>query len=289
MAFSRGMRFDTHAYCIYGNLSRSLPHGQKQKGEETMSAGINLEKRTTIVTGAARGLGEAISLALAAAGAAVGVLDVSDGAGTVAKIRDAGGRAKFVRCDITDFTQCKNAVQQIESEFGPINILVNNAALYANLERQDFEDIDEKLWNTVMAVNINGVWNMCRAVSPGMRTRKQGSIINISSSTARTGAMRMAHYVTSKAAVIGLTRALARELGEVDVRVNTVSPTLVATESSIGRGSFELASKGAAAQQCLHRNPVADDIVGTVIYLASDLSSFVTGQTLAVDGGLDLL
>jgi NAD(P)-dependent dehydrogenase (short-subunit alcohol dehydrogenase family) len=237
-----------------------------------MPSGINLENRIAIVTGAARGLGEAIALA-----------------GTVAKIRDAGGRAKFVPCDITDFAQCKDAVEQIEKEFGAIDVLVNNAALYANLERQDFEDIQEKLWNTVMSVNITGVWNMCRAVSPGMRARKQGSIINISSSTARTGAMRMAHYVTSKAAVIGLTRALARELGEVDVRVNTVSPTLIATESSIGRGSFELASKGAAAQQCLHRNPVADDIAGTVLYLASDLSSFVTGQTLAVDGGLDLL
>lgn len=254
-----------------------------------MPVPADLSGRVAIVTGASRGLGEAISLALAGAGAAIGVLDVSDGAATVARIRDSGGRAEYRRCDISDFGQCRDAVAAIEAALNPADVLVNNAALYANLERQDFENISEDLWEMVMKVNVTGVWNMCRAVSPGMRQRRKGSIINISSSTARTGAMRMAHYVTSKAAVIGLTRALARELGEVDVRVNTVSPTLVATESSIGRGSFELASKGAAAQQCLHRNPVADDIAGTVVYLASDLSSFVTGQTVAVDGGLDLL
>ncbi len=254
-----------------------------------MPSMVDLKKNTAIVTGAARGLGEAIALALSQAGAAIGVLDVSDGAATVSKIRDAGGRAEFLRCDVTDFAQCRSSVLELEKALGPVDILVNNAARYADLERQDFDAIDEKIWDSVMAVNVTGVWNMCRAAGPAMRARRGGSIINISSSTARTGALGMAHYVTSKAAVAGLTRALARELGDAQVRVNTVSPTLIANDASVGRRGFEVTSKRATSQQCFQRNATMDDITGTVVYLASDLSAFVTGQTLAVDGGLDLL
>ncbi|HEY0105263.1 MAG TPA: SDR family oxidoreductase [Rhizomicrobium sp.] len=262
---------------------------QPQAGEETIGSAIDLRNSTAIVTGAARGLGEAIALALAQAGAAIGVLDVSDGAAAVSKIEDAGGRAKFLRCDIADFRQCRSCVMEFEKALGPVAILVNNAALYAELERQDFDAIDEEIWDAVMKVNITGVWNMCRAVGPTMRARRGGSIINISSSTARTGALGMAHYVTSKAAVVGLTRALARELGDSLVRVNTVSPTLIANESSVNRKGFEGTSRRATSQQCFQRNATVDDITGTVVYLASDLSAFVTGQTLAVDGGFDLL
>jgi len=254
-----------------------------------MPTAVDLTNRTAIVTGAARGLGEAIALALAQAGAAVGVLDVSDGAAAAAKIRDAGGRAAFLRCDVAQFAQCRDAVTEFETAFGPAGILVNNAAVFAGLGRQDFDAIGEDEWDTVLRVNVTGVWNMCRAVAPAMRARRSGSIVNISSSTARTGATGMAHYVASKAAVAGLTRALARELGEAQVRVNTVSPTLIANAASTGRQGFEAVSARAIAQQCFPRNATEDDIVGTVVYLASDLSAFVTGQTLAVDGGLDLL
>ncbi|MEJ0027156.1 MAG: SDR family oxidoreductase [Rhizomicrobium sp.] len=250
---------------------------------------VDLKNSTAIVTGAARGLGEAIALALAQAGAAIGVFDVSDGAATVSKIQDAGGRAIFLRCDIADFRQCRSSVMEVEKALGSVDILVNNAALYADLERQDFDAIDEKIWDAVMTVNVTGVWNMCRAVGPAMRARRGGSIVNISSSTARTGALGMAHYVTSKAAVVGLTRALARELGDSQVRVNAVSPTLIANEASIGRKGFEITSKRATSQQCFQRSAAMDDITGTIVYLASDLSAFVTGQTLAVDGGLDFL
>jgi NAD(P)-dependent dehydrogenase (short-subunit alcohol dehydrogenase family) len=254
-----------------------------------MSPMVDLKNSVAIVTGAARGLGEAIALALAEAGAAIGILDVSDGATVVSKIEGAGGRAKFLRCDVADFEQCRSAIMELETALGSVDILVNNAAVYTGLERQDFDAIDENTWEAVLRVNVTGVWNMCRAAGPAMRARRRGSIINISSSTARTGAMGMAHYVTSKAAVAGLTRALARELGDAQVRVNSVSPTLIANEASVGRKGFEVVSARAMAQQCLPRNATVDDITGTVVYLASDLSAFVTGQTLAVDGGLDLL
>ena len=256
-----------------------------------MARGFDLTGKTAIVTGAAQGLGAAIALALAEAGAPVAILDVADGAEIATRIEGAGGRAIFSRCDVSDFAQCKATVEATEAALGPVNTLVNNAALYGTLKLQPFDTIDESLWNKVMAVNVTGVWNMCRAVAPGMRARKAGSIVNVSSSTARTGVPMFAHYVASKGAVMGLTRALARELGEFDIRVNTLSPTGIANESTraVAGDFFDVAMQDAAAQQCLHRNPQPDEIVGTVVYLAADASAFVTGQTLAVDGGLDLL
>lgn len=256
-----------------------------------MASQFDLSGRTAIVTGAAQGLGRAIALALAEAGAPVGVLDVADGRDTAEAIARAGGKAIFVACDVSDFAQCQAAIAQVEDALGPVHTLVNNAALYGALSLAPFDLIDEALWAKVLSVNVTGVWNMCRAVAPGLRQRQAGSIVNVSSSTARTGVAMFAHYVTSKGAVIGLTRALARELGEVNVRVNTLSPTGLANDSTraVAGEFFDMAMQGSAMAQCLHRNPGVEDMTGTVVYLASDASSFVTGQTLAVDGGLDLL
>jgi 3-oxoacyl-[acyl-carrier protein] reductase len=256
-----------------------------------MASQFDLSGKTAVVTGAAQGLGRAIALALAEAGAPVAVLDVADGSGVADEIVAGGGKAVFATCDVSDFGQCQAAVAAAEAALGPVHTLVNNAALYGALSLTPFDLIDEALWNRVLAVNVTGVWNMCRAVAPGLRARQAGSIVNVSSSTARTGVAMFAHYVASKGAVIGLTRALARELGEVNVRVNTLSPTGLANDSTraVAGEFFDLAMQGSAVAQCLHRNPGVEDMTGTVVYLASDASAFVTGQTLAVDGGLDLL
>lgn len=256
-----------------------------------MASRFDLSGKPAIVTGGAQGLGEEIAAALAEAGAPVALLDLADGTRAVGRIEKAGGRALFLKCDVGDFAQCQAAVRATEKEFGPLHTLVNNAALYGTLKLQPFDTIDEALWNKVLTVNVTGVWNMCRAVAEGMRARKSGSIVNVSSSTARTGAAMFAHYVTSKGAVMGLTRALARELGEFNIRVNTLSPTGLANASTraVAGDLYDVAMQGAAAQQCLHRNPEPSEIAGTVVYLASDAAAFVTGQTLAVDGGLDML
>ena len=176
-------------------------------------------------------------------------------------------------------------------KFSKIDVLVNNAALYGALKSSRFEDIDPDQWDKAMNVNVKGLWNCCRAISPIMRENKSGSIINIASLAAKYGMPYAADYATSKAAVIGLTRVMAREMGKDNIRVNAVAPSMVRTESAkefLGEKAergFEVISKGQILQKTLE----VDDIYGTVLYLASDQSKFVTGQTLMVDGGSVLL
>jgi len=171
--------------------------------------------------------------------------------------------------------------------FGRIDVLVNNAALYGGLKTGRFDTLDEQEWNRVMAVNVTGVWNCCKAVVPAMRERRAGSIVNMASVVALYGMPYTLHYTVSKGAVIALTRALARELGGDWIRVNAIAPTAVMTEGTkefFGE-RLDKAASGIAKAQALHRNLAPGDISGTVVYLASDASALVTGQTIAVDGG----
>lgn len=246
-----------------------------------------LEGRTVIVTGAARGLGRAYAVEAARLGASVVAGDVLDCAGTVAAAEAAGGRAVGARLDVADAAAAEAMAAQAREAFGGADALINNAALYGALTGGRFDQLDEGEWDRAMEVNVKGVWNCCKAVVPLLRDAGGGSIVNVASLAATYGLPFALHYTTSKAAVIGLTRALARELGRDEIRVNAVAPTAVVTE---GTAEFfgdkaDTALEVIRDGQCLRRNPGPGDIVGTVMWLASDASGFVTGQTIAVDGG----
>jgi NAD(P)-dependent dehydrogenase (short-subunit alcohol dehydrogenase family) len=251
----------------------------------------NLEGKVAIVTGAARGLGKEYAERLAEEGVAIVVGDVRDCSETVAAIEGAGGRAVGVTLDVTDAASCEAAAKAAEDNFGRIDVLVNNAALYGGLKGGRFESLDPDEWDLCMAVNVTGMWNCCKAVVGGMRQAGSGSIINISSLAAVYGLPFALHYAVSKAAVIGMTRSLARELGKDWIRVNAIAPSAVMTEGTeeFFGAKLEKAKEVIASGQTLQRNLETADLAGSVIYLAGDASKFVTGQTIMVDGGTVLL
>ena len=248
---------------------------------------MQLENKVSIVTGAARGLGRAYAEALAGAGSAVLACDVNDCDETVEAIVRGGGKAVSATVDITDMASCTAMADMARQSFGQIDVLVNNAALYGGLKGARFELLEEAQWDAVMNVNVKGVWNACRAIVQPMRDSGGGSIINIASLAAVYGLPYGLDYVASKAAVIGMTRGMARELGRDRIRVNTVAPSAVMTEGTeefFGE-KLEKAKKVIASGQVIPRNLETSDVTGTVLYLASDASAFVTGQTHMVDGG----
>ena len=249
---------------------------------------MQLENKVAIVTGAARGLGRAYAEALAAEGAAVVAADLNDCNDTVAAITAAGGRAVATQVDVADSQSCDAMASLAVDAFGRVDILINNAALYAGLKGARFEQLDEAQWDRVMQVNIKGTWLTSRAVVGAMRSSGDGgSIINIASLAAVFGLPYGLDYVASKAAVIGMTRGMARELGPDHIRVNAVAPSAVMTEGTeefFGE-KFQKAKTVIAANQLIPRNLETEDLTGTIIYLASDASRFVTGQTHMVDGG----
>jgi 3-oxoacyl-[acyl-carrier protein] reductase len=250
-----------------------------------------MENKVVIVTGAARGLGQKYAIELSNAGALVVAADINSCEETKKLIEDKGSQCLSVELDVTNYNNCEDLVAKTLQNFKKIDVLVNNAALYGTLKSSRFEDIDPKQWDQAMSVNVKGVWNCCRAVVPTMRKQKSGSIINIASLAAIYGMPYAADYATSKAAVLGLTRVIAREVGKDGIRVNSVAPSMVKTESAeefLGEKAergFEVIAKGQILQKTLE----VDDIYGTILYLASDQSKFVTGQTLMVDGGSVLL
>jgi len=248
---------------------------------------MQLENKVAVVTGAARGLGRAYAEAMASEGAAVLACDLNSCGETVAAIREAGGSAEAATINITDFDSCKAIAEQVIDVFGRIDILVNNAALYGGLKGARFESLEEEQWDSVMTVNIKGVWNVCRALVQPLRDSGGGSIINIASLAAVYGLPYGLDYVTSKAAVIGMTRGMARELGRDAIRVNAVAPSAVMTEGTeeFFGDKFEKAKQVIAAGQIIPRNLETTDLTGTVVYLASDASAMITGQTHMVDGG----
>jgi NAD(P)-dependent dehydrogenase (short-subunit alcohol dehydrogenase family) len=196
-----------------------------------------------------------------------------------------GGTAAFVACDVTDESEVDALMAAAEERFGALDALVNNAAVYMELDgKRPTEEVTVSDWDRVMAVNVRGPWLCARAAAPRMRARGSGSVVNIASTTAIMGTAGFAHYVASKSAVIGLTRALARELGPDGIRVNAIAPGLVANESSRTLNDDTYLAD-AARGRALARAMAPEDLVGTVLFLASPASEFVTGQTLVVDGG----
>jgi len=246
-----------------------------------------LDGKVVIVTGGARGLGRTYCEVMAAQGASVVAADLSDTADTVAAVTAAGGEALGVALDVADPDACRAAVAESVEHFGHLDGLVNNAALYATLSSGPFETLGDAEWEATMRVNVTGVFNMCRAAVGPMKEAGGGSIVNISSLAAVYGMPNSLHYSTSKAAVLGLTRSLGRELGRYWIRVNAVAPSAVLTE---GTEEFfgdkrERALDIIAGQQALRRNLEPTDVAGTVAHLISDASRFVTAQTFMVDGG----
>ena len=248
---------------------------------------MNIRDRVIVITGAARGIGQEYARSLGAAGARIVVADISDCSATVELVKQTGAQVIGTHLDVADAASAMAVAQAATEAFDRINGLINNAALYGGLRGGRFETLAEADWDKAMAINVKGVWNCCKAVVPLMRRSGGGSIVNIASLAATYGMPFGLHYTTSKAAVIGLTRGLARELGRDNIRVNALAPGTVLTEATreFFGSKFEKAVERMRTDQTIQRNLVPSDLVGAVIWLLSDASAFVTGQTISVDGG----
>jgi NAD(P)-dependent dehydrogenase (short-subunit alcohol dehydrogenase family) len=245
---------------------------------------MRLKDKIVIVTGGAQGIGRVYGLGVAGEGARVVVADVVDPTPTVKEIEAGGGQALGVTCDVSREADTQRLATETLARFGRIDVLVNNAAVYGTLKRRPFMEIPVEEWDRVMAVNLRGLFLCARAVFPTMKAQGKGKIINIASSTFFKGVPHYIHYTTSKGGVVGFTRSLARELGEFGIRVNAIAPGFTLSGENEKNISEERKQEN-VRMRMLKRAEVPQDIVGTLIYLASDDSDFVTGQTLLVDGG----
>lgn len=245
---------------------------------------MRLKDRVVIVTGGARGIGRAYCLGAATEGARVVVADIADPTATVKDIEALGAQALGVVCDVSSEADTLRLATEALARFGRIDVLVNNAAVYGTLKRRPFMEIPVEEWDRVMAVNLRGLFLSARAVFPAMKARGKGKIINIASSTFFKGVPHYIHYTTSKGGVVGFTRSLARELGEFGIRVNAISPGFTLSGEN-EKNISEERKQDNIRMRMLKRAQVPEDIVGTFIFLASDDSDFITGQTIVVDGG----
>jgi NAD(P)-dependent dehydrogenase (short-subunit alcohol dehydrogenase family) len=248
-----------------------------------------LAGRTAIVTGGAKGIGRHYSEALAAEGAEVMIADIADGSALAEEIAGKHGRNATTSMvfDVSDESQVKTLVARTMERFGKIDILVNNAALYAPLQEQDFTDIDVAVWDRVMAVNIRGPFLMAKHVVPHMRAKGYGKIINIGSGSVFRGMPQMLHYTTSKGAIVAFTRSLSRAVGEHGICVNTLAPGFTLSDSVLAENPTHVKSSQANAIQrrAIKRDGYPQDLLGALVFLASADSDFITGQVIAVDGG----
>jgi NAD(P)-dependent dehydrogenase (short-subunit alcohol dehydrogenase family) len=252
---------------------------------------MNIEGKVVVITGAARGIGQEYARYLGSLGARIVLADINDCSQSLEMVEANGGKGVATKLDVASASSASDTARTALDAFGRIDALINNAALFGALKGGRFDAISETEWDAAMAVNVKGVWNCCKAVVPALRQAGGGSIVNIASLAATYGMPYGLHYTTSKAAVIGLTRGLARELGRDNIRVNALAPSAVLTEAA--REFFaEKADKALEAirtGQAIARSLVPSDLVGTVHWLISDASRLVTGQTIAVDGGTVML
>lgn len=247
---------------------------------------MSFENRVVLITGAGQGIGRAYALAFSARGAKVVVADLNLAAAE--KVADeiiaAGGAAIAVKVDVSEKESTALMAQAAVSAFGRIDVLINNAAFFSTLTLQPFEEISEEEWDRMFAVNVRGVFLCTKAVAPTMKANRYGKIINMSSVVVDTGRANYAHYVASKAAVVGLTRALATELGPYDINVNAISPHGIATE--VPRKTItEDQWAGVIASQAIRKKGSVEDMVGIALFLASDDSHFISGQTIGLNAG----
>ena len=241
--------------------------------------------KVAVVTGAAQGIGRTYAEALAADGASVVVTDIEDTSDAVAAIKAQGGEAIGMITDVTSDDSLEEMVRETESAFGPIEVLVNNAAVFAALSMKPFVQIPNDEWDLVMRVNVRGPFQAAKAVVPSMKKNGRGKIINISSGTVLRGAPMFLHYVSSKGAVIAQTRAISRELADDNIHVNTIVVGFTESEGVIQHSQLGAARTPTLAMRAIKRDMLPEDIVGAMMFLASEDSDFITGQSINVDGG----
>jgi NAD(P)-dependent dehydrogenase (short-subunit alcohol dehydrogenase family) len=241
-----------------------------------------LNDKVAIVTGAAQGIGQAIAEGLAAAGARIVVADLHGAEEAAAAFEGGLG----ITADVADEVDVQRLVDEVVEQCGTVDILVNNAGLYASLEMRPFEQIPLDEWRKVMDVNVASMFLTCRAVVPVMRPNGGGKIVNISSGTPFRGVPFLLHYVTSKGAIVALTRALAKELGKDNVLVNCVAPGFTMSAGVTAHPEVvEKLRDVSVSARTLQRDQVPDDVVGAVVFLCGPGSDFITGQSIVIDGG----
>ena len=242
-----------------------------------------LENKVAIVTGGARGLGKAYCLRMAEEGAKVVVADIleREAEETASEIKTKGGEALAVKTDVTSEADTQRMADKTVKEFRRIDILINNAGFYHGMSRKPFYEISSEEWDKMMDVSAKGTWICCRAVFPQMKTQGKGKIINVSSEAVFAPTKGLIHYTAAKAAVIGITRVLAGELGQYGICVNVIAPGVIDTPATRSYVNME---KMDASSVPMGRFGVPEDIVGAVVFFASDGSDFISGQSLLIDG-----
>ncbi|MGZ4394594.1 MAG: SDR family NAD(P)-dependent oxidoreductase [Gaiellaceae bacterium] len=241
-----------------------------------------LDGKVAVVTGAAQGIGRALAEGLAREGARIVVADLRGAEEAAAAFADG----VCVTADVADEASVQHLADEALERCGRIDVLVNNAGLYASLEMRPFTEIPLEEWNRVMEVNVASMFLTCRAVVPAMRAQGGGKIVNISSGTPFRGVPFLLHYVTSKGAIVAFTRALARELGKDNVLVNCVAPGFTMSDGVKDHPEvIEKLRDVSVASRTIQRDQVPEDVVGATVYLAGPYSDFVTGQTIVIDGG----
>jgi 3-oxoacyl-[acyl-carrier protein] reductase len=262
-----------------------LTHITQDSGVPASARDFSVKEKVVVVTGAAQGIGRELARQFAAAGAfaVVADLDAPKADTVVQEIREAGGDGLALQVNVADEASVQAMVDAIIEKWGRIDVLINNASIFATLEKGPFDQIPVAQWEQVLKVNVTGTYLCVKAVAAHMRAAGSGRIINISSDSVTRGTANYLHYVTSKSAIIGMTNSLARELGGDGITVNCVRPGMVATE--VDRKLTIEGRERVASQQCIPRGMVPTDLVGVMFFLATPASAFITGQTIAVDGG----
>jgi NAD(P)-dependent dehydrogenase (short-subunit alcohol dehydrogenase family) len=246
----------------------------------------SLDGKVAVVTGSSQGIGAALALALAEAGARVVVSDIQDCSDTARQINDRGGEAVAIAADVTNNQSLTELIATAETAFGPVNVLINNAGVFGTLELKPFAQITEDEWDLVFRVNARGVFQATKAVLSSMKRAGGGSIVNISSGTILRGAPMLLHYVGSKGAVFAMTRSMATELAADNIRVNSIIVGFTASKSVLNHPTMmEKIRPHTLNARMIKRDMTPDDICGTAVFLASDASGFITGQAINVDGG----